>query len=177
MPDAAITSARDFVIERDVNCRGCAYNLRGLSSRGHCPECNVAIGESLTDTFESFFRSLPNDARRNLRVEVLHEPFGLWITCLPFVLPFAFVAIGAGMGITSGPWGILLGIVGGLFLAILLGRWLIEFHLRVAICHYLKKQCLDNRLERCPRCYHDLSGKMTDLCPECGCPACVRRRE
>ncbi len=177
MTDPVITSAKAFVIERDVRCRGCAYNLRGLSSHGRCPECNVAIGESLTDTFESFFCSLPDDARRNLRVEVLHEPYGIWITCLPFLLPFGCVALGAGIGMTSGPWGILLGIIIGLFMAILLGRWLIEFLLRTAICRYLKKQSLDNRLDRCPLCYHDLSGKMMNICPECGCPTCVRRSD
>lgn len=35
------------MIERDVVCRGCGYNLRSLPADGVCPECGVAVGFSL----------------------------------------------------------------------------------------------------------------------------------
>ena len=31
----------------DVTCRGCGYNLRGLTPDGVCPECAIAIGRSV----------------------------------------------------------------------------------------------------------------------------------
>ncbi|MBN2563280.1 MAG: hypothetical protein JXQ75_20360, partial [Phycisphaerae bacterium] len=34
-------------IDRDVPCKGCGYNLRGLSPAGNCPECNEPIDASL----------------------------------------------------------------------------------------------------------------------------------
>jgi hypothetical protein len=35
------------VLEQDVPCRKCSYNLRGLSIDGRCPECNTAVGYSI----------------------------------------------------------------------------------------------------------------------------------
>ena len=37
----------DATIDRDVLCRGCGYNLRGLSPAGRCPECAMAVSISL----------------------------------------------------------------------------------------------------------------------------------
>lgn len=34
-------------IDRDVVCRKCGYNLRGLGGDGRCPECGTAVGFSL----------------------------------------------------------------------------------------------------------------------------------
>jgi hypothetical protein len=47
--DTAIRNAasRDAAIDRDVPCRTCGYNLRGLAVDGACPECNASIGVSL----------------------------------------------------------------------------------------------------------------------------------
>jgi len=33
-------------LEQDVQCRRCAYNLRGLKADGLCPECGIAVGLS-----------------------------------------------------------------------------------------------------------------------------------
>src|SRR5450755_628139 len=35
------------VIDRDLLCRGCGYNLRGLLPTGSCPECATEIAVSL----------------------------------------------------------------------------------------------------------------------------------
>jgi hypothetical protein len=35
------------VIDRDVPCRDCGYNLRSLSMGGRCPECGGEVGRSL----------------------------------------------------------------------------------------------------------------------------------
>ena len=34
-------------LAEDVTCRHCAYNLRGLALDGHCPECDMAIEQTL----------------------------------------------------------------------------------------------------------------------------------
>ena len=86
MTVAAITSEKTYAIEQDVKCRECGYNLRGLGSTGTCPECGGAISFSLTDTTDNFLRSLPAEAKRNLRVEVMHDDLGLWITGVPLGL-------------------------------------------------------------------------------------------
>ncbi len=35
------------VIEQDLDCRVCGYNLRGLSPQGHCPECEMPVAHAL----------------------------------------------------------------------------------------------------------------------------------
>lgn len=35
---------REHIINSDLMCGGCGYNLRGMSCQGHCPECGVSIG-------------------------------------------------------------------------------------------------------------------------------------
>jgi FtsH-binding integral membrane protein len=34
-------------LDRDAPCRKCAYNLRGLSAAGRCPECGTPVGLSI----------------------------------------------------------------------------------------------------------------------------------
>ncbi|HEX4053888.1 MAG TPA: hypothetical protein VHX86_06455 [Tepidisphaeraceae bacterium] len=51
----------EATIDRDVLCRACGYNLRGLSRTGRCPECaaDVAISlqpSSLADSRLQHFR-------------------------------------------------------------------------------------------------------------------------
>jgi hypothetical protein len=36
-----------MMIERDLTCSGCGYNLRGLTPEGNCPECGKSIHEAL----------------------------------------------------------------------------------------------------------------------------------
>jgi hypothetical protein len=40
-------SASAAPVDRDVACRKCGYNLRGLTTDGRCPECGTAVGFSL----------------------------------------------------------------------------------------------------------------------------------
>ena len=40
------------VVEADVPCLGCAYNLRTLNVAGRCPECGVEVGPSV----EAFYK-------------------------------------------------------------------------------------------------------------------------
>lgn len=39
--------SEDATFQRDVECRGCGYNLRGVRILGRCPECNYDSRESL----------------------------------------------------------------------------------------------------------------------------------
>src|ERR1041385_4800198 len=34
-------------VEKDLACRKCGYNLRGLMTDGRCPECGTAVGLSV----------------------------------------------------------------------------------------------------------------------------------
>lgn len=45
-PDAAPLLDTAGVIQADLQCRRCGYNLRGLHHEGRCPECGIAIGLS-----------------------------------------------------------------------------------------------------------------------------------
>ena len=38
----------DGIVSQDFPCRKCAYNLRGLSSNGTCPECNAPVEISIS---------------------------------------------------------------------------------------------------------------------------------
>jgi len=174
MPAGAITSEKVFTIEREIACRECGYNLRGLASTGDCPECGFAVGLSITDSMDNFLRCLPDEARRNLRMEVLLTADGLWISGLPLVAGLLVVAIAAAVGWRFGSWGILVGLAGGIIAGRFIALWLIAYRERRAIARYLSRQYIDRRLNRCPLCYHDLSGAMADTCPECGCPVSVR---
>lgn len=46
--DAPNSSAGRAVLGTDLHCVKCQYNLRGLSSRGKCPECGLRILASLS---------------------------------------------------------------------------------------------------------------------------------
>jgi hypothetical protein len=43
----ATTGITSAALDRDVACRRCAYNLRGLREDGRCPECGTPVGLSL----------------------------------------------------------------------------------------------------------------------------------
>lgn len=176
MPAGVITSERPFVIERDIRCRECRYNLRGLDSAGDCPECGHPIGLSLTDTMDNFLRSLPDEARRNLRIEITFEPDGMWNTSWPLLAGVSVIPVAAALG-----WhffaslGLFLGAGAGIAIALSIAHHAIMRSERRAIARYLSRQCIDRRLNRCPLCYRDLTGAMADTCPECGCPVSVRQ--
>jgi len=42
-----VTATREIQLDFDVPCWACAYNLRGLSAAGKCPECGLEIDASL----------------------------------------------------------------------------------------------------------------------------------
>lgn len=42
-PGEPADSFAEFVAERDIECPGCGYNLRGLKGR-RCPECGARVG-------------------------------------------------------------------------------------------------------------------------------------
>jgi hypothetical protein len=46
-----IPEAAAGVLETDVPCRKCSYNLRGLSADGRCPECGTPVGLSVQGDF------------------------------------------------------------------------------------------------------------------------------
>src|SRR5689334_24506997 len=48
---AAEATAGAGVLETDVPCRKCSYNLRGLSADGRCPECGTPVGLSVQGDF------------------------------------------------------------------------------------------------------------------------------
>ena len=175
MPAGAITSDKVVTIEREVACRECGYNLRGLPSTGDCPECGHAVCLSITDSMDNFLRCLPDAARRNLRMEITFEPYGLWITGWPLLSCLGLIAAAALGGFRlRGAYGAIVGATAGIVAATFALRWLIARREKRAIARYLSRQCIDRRLNRCPLCYHDLSGAMADTCPECGCPVSVR---
>src|SRR4051812_27902691 len=41
MPVIPLTSTKSTLIKRDLACRRCSYNLKGLKSPGICPECGT----------------------------------------------------------------------------------------------------------------------------------------
>ncbi len=43
-----MNAAGGEVIERDVACLGCGYNLRGLVETGSCPECSAPVQRTIT---------------------------------------------------------------------------------------------------------------------------------
>ena len=77
------------MIDGDIECNGCRYNLRGLSRLGNCPECGSPIAKSIAvhkKTFSSRFRRVrPNRLRMLL---IAHVAVGLVYLGL-FVVPHA----------------------------------------------------------------------------------------
>jgi hypothetical protein len=67
--DSASSAMTDGVIEHDLLCRTCGYNLRGLSLRGVCPECQTPVdralhGDLLRYSDPRWVRSLARGMRR-----------------------------------------------------------------------------------------------------------------
>src|SRR5437773_4957771 len=62
------------MIQRDLKCVKCGYNLRGLSENGKCPECEASITATI----------------QHLRTQ-MHKPMQ-WSKILAFALPLLYVA-------------------------------------------------------------------------------------
>lgn len=57
-------------IDRSIPCRGCRYDLRGLSAEGRCPECGLAVLDSLENHLPEQWRALVVERfTRGLRLE------------------------------------------------------------------------------------------------------------
>jgi hypothetical protein len=50
--EAEREEGEELLVEEDLPCVGCGYNLRGLKEDGKCPECGLAIGESVEIAME-----------------------------------------------------------------------------------------------------------------------------
>lgn len=48
------------MVAESVHCRGCGYDLRGLSVRGNCPECGLSIWSSVLHTVDPAASRLPS---------------------------------------------------------------------------------------------------------------------
>jgi len=114
--------SEDGVIERDLTCRSCGYNLRGLHRAGSCPECGAAVERSLCSDLIRF--SDVNLIRRTLHGARVANGVVLWsvVTILAAGILIAFgVAV---VGIFSGRTPILdeifpvIGWIAGVLLAI-----------------------------------------------------------
>lgn len=81
--------AEHSMIDGDIECDGCRYNLRGLSRLANCPECGSPIAKSMAvhkRTSSSRFRRIsPNRLRVLL---IAHVAVGLVYLVL-FVVPQA----------------------------------------------------------------------------------------
>jgi hypothetical protein len=77
-------------VDRDVPCRRCGYNLRGLSVSGRCPECGAAVsvsvqGDWLCYSEPGFLRTL----RRGISYILWSMLFSVAVGVLGIVLEFA----------------------------------------------------------------------------------------
>jgi hypothetical protein len=71
----AITSPVESLLDRDLACASCGYNLRGLSSASRCPECAHPIPDSIS----------AETKRLNPR-HVRWLRWGLWLSLTSYVL-------------------------------------------------------------------------------------------
>lgn len=59
--DVSRASTEDVptVVRTGLACRGCGYDLRGIASAGHCPECGLEVWETIVATVDPAASSLP----------------------------------------------------------------------------------------------------------------------
>lgn len=53
------SSLKDAVVRTELACRGCRYNLYGLSADSRCPECGLDISETVIHTVDPAASRLP----------------------------------------------------------------------------------------------------------------------
>lgn len=107
------------VIEHDVRCQGCGYNLRGLRSDGRCPECGAAVVLSFLDNVLQFAN--PDWLRKVTR--------GAWVTTFAFgggflVTAVAFIAALVGRFVGLALPLVLLGCMCATVLMLMTGAWI-----------------------------------------------------
>jgi hypothetical protein len=59
--DVSIANPEDVktVVRTGLACRVCGYDLRGIASNGHCPECGLEVWETIVATVDPAASSLP----------------------------------------------------------------------------------------------------------------------
>lgn len=105
-------------IIRDVSCRSCGYNLRGLVASGACPECAAAVQDSLSPD------DLLHANSRWLRQVLVGLRIALAGLCLPAVaiaLLFLFAVMALPHPFSGPPERIVLGIFGASVLILMGG--------------------------------------------------------
>lgn len=53
------SSLKDAVVRLELACRGCRYNLYGLSADGKCPECGMDVSQTVIHTIDPAASKLP----------------------------------------------------------------------------------------------------------------------
>lgn len=82
----------DDMIAADLPCRACAYNLRGLSFKGVCPECGESIPNSVASATAHLAKILGED-RQNMARHVKYLGIAQNIDCSVNALLFVKDAI------------------------------------------------------------------------------------
>lgn len=82
-------------VQDDIACRKCAYNLRGLSLAGRCPECGSPVGVSVQGNLLRYSDPAWIDALAK----------GLWITLWAIVASLFSNLLGVGLEATLGDRG------------------------------------------------------------------------
>ncbi|HMN94948.1 MAG TPA: hypothetical protein PKC43_00580 [Phycisphaerales bacterium] len=57
--DRPIVSERSAIIAAELHCRGCGYDLKALPLVGRCPECGLAVVETVTQAVDPEASALP----------------------------------------------------------------------------------------------------------------------
>ena len=76
-------------INHNLFCRACAYNLRGLSLSGACPECGEPIQKSLisaTSDLDRLIKEDPRNVARRQSFEEIAQKIGCSADSLMFVV-------------------------------------------------------------------------------------------
>ncbi|MCC6679350.1 MAG: hypothetical protein IT445_00460 [Phycisphaeraceae bacterium] len=79
-----MTTAAAVVLDRDVTCLNCGYNLRGINPAGTCPECGMSISIALR---QDHLQDAPQPWRRTVRL-------GTALVCLGTLISFPLLNIG-----------------------------------------------------------------------------------
>ncbi len=101
-PQATIVNPNQL-IEQDMDCMSCGYNLRGLRLGGRCPECGAAISRS---SFGNLLKYSDPDWVDQLRLGVL---LMLWNILVGFVIGLASGLLRS-LGFSAG-WSVTLSLI------------------------------------------------------------------
>lgn len=80
------------VVQRDVGCMQCEYNLRGLLAGGRCPECGTPVARSLPLGELYVSSAVQPRAQRVVMLSLMQNVLSLHVL-LWFILPFSGLQI------------------------------------------------------------------------------------